>query len=189
MNLDAVLLVLGNKADNGAIVQGSGCCVDASRGLVLTTAHQVKGVNSFRALLHTREEFTLTVLAVNEDLDIALLQSTKPLPKAVDLGDAGTLSNGAPVVTISSPGGVAFSTHKGTVANTRYERAGYPVILTDLPLVQGSSGGPVFDEEGRLIGLISGSITDIFTTVVAPINSAFAMLCANGFVQPRCKSG
>jgi tetratricopeptide (TPR) repeat protein len=50
------------------------------------------------------------------------------------------------------------------------------VLLAELTATHGSSGGPVFDGNGKLIGLISGGLTDIKFTIVNTINNAFPLL-------------
>jgi len=185
-NENAVLLIFGDKAGSDTLVQGSGCCVDAAKGLVLATAHQVRDAKHVKGLLQDGHEYALKVLAVDRNRDLAVLRAEKALPQDVELGDAYDLRNGASVLTISSPRGIAFSTNTGLVTNVHYERNGYPVLLTDLPLTPGSSGGPVFNEKGQLVGLVSGNLTEVDNTVVVPVNNAYSLLCAQGLQSPHC---
>jgi tetratricopeptide (TPR) repeat protein len=183
-NEGAVLLVIGDKA--GEVVQGSGCCIDSQGGLVLTTAHQVEGITNMRALTRDGEAYQLELLELDSARDIALLQADRPLPQEARIDSANGLRNGASVLSISSPKGIAFSTYTGTVTNVDYERNGHPVILTDLPLTPGASGGPVFDRDGALIGIVSGNVTEVENTVVVPIDSAIPMICAHSTALALC---
>jgi Tfp pilus assembly protein PilF len=187
-NAQAVLLIIAGDA-SGTVLQGSGCVVDQAQGLVLTTAHQVSGVSTVRGLTQDNEAFVFTIVNVDSDRDLAVLRTKQPLPDAAELGDPDELNPGAGVVALSSPQGIAFSTHIGYVTNTRYERHGFNVLLTDLPLTGGSSGGPVFNSQGQLIGLVSGRIDDVDNTVVVPVSQARTLLCGAGSILPLCGDG
>lgn len=184
-NAPAVLLILGAGAD-GAVIQGSGCIVDAAQGLALTTAHQVRNADAVRGVTRDGAEFRFDVVEIDANADLAVLRTAEALPGAAVLGSGEPPPAGAEVVAVSSPLGIAFSTHTGHVTNTRYERRGIVVLLTDLPLTNGSSGGPVFDEHGALIGLVSERIDAAASTVVAPISQAMGPLCRAGANLAAC---
>ena len=62
---------------------------------------------------------------------------------------------------------------------------GRPVIQTDLNLSEGSSGGPVFDKHGRLVGVIVARIDQLGqATLVSPINQAYGLLRKCGVTVP-----
>jgi Flp pilus assembly protein TadD len=179
-NEPAVVVIVGQRISNGNEVQSSGCCID-TRGYVLTTAHQIADVDQLRGRLQGGLECALEVIEVDLGLEIALLKADRPLPQAVALGDARLLKSAAPLLAIAAPRNLEFSTVAGVVSNTDRTYKGYPVIQADLNASPGSSGGPVFDRQGALVGLIIGKLREEdWITVVNPVNNAFAMLQRHG---------
>lgn len=179
-NEAGVLVITGARTGNGNTVQSSGGCVDP-RGFVLTTAHQVKDVEKLIGKLSDGRSVNLKVVEMDEARELALLQSDEPLPTALRLGDATALVSGAPLVCIASPVSLDFTTVAGIVSNTNRTYRGYPVIQTDFRASPGSSGGPVFDEHGLLVGLVIGKLAEEeWVTVVNPITNALPMLQRHG---------
>ncbi len=178
-NMATVLVIHGKRTDTGAEVQGSGCCIHPE-GYVLATAHQAEGVKDFVGRLADGTKVALELVESRPDVEFALFKATTPLPAHAMLGDADTLKSGAPLVSIAAPMNLEFSTVSGTVANPNRSFDGYAVIQVALTATHGSSGGPVFDRDGRLIGLISGGFNDIDFTIVNKINNAFALLDTYG---------
>lgn len=182
-NMGAVLLVTGTRVDDGTPVQGSGCCIHPD-GYILTTAHQADGVSNFVGRLSDGTETPLRLVESRPGVEYALFKAAAPLPAHVPLGDAGSVKSGAPLVSIASPINLAFTTVTGAVSNPDKSYGGYPVMLVTLTATHGSSGGPVFDRNGKLIGLISGELTDIEFTIVNKINNAYPLLRAAGITVP-----
>lgn len=179
-NEPGVLVIVGRRADTGAEVQSSGGCVDVS-GLVLTTAHQVEGVVDLEGRLPDGRRVRLDIVEVHAERDLALLRADQPLPHALEIGDSRALASGAPLVCIAAPVNLAYTTVTGIVSNMHRTYRGYPVIQTDFRASPGSSGGPVFDERGLLIGLVIGKLADQeWVTVVNPIENAGPMLARHG---------
>jgi len=181
-NVGAVLVVEGLREGTNIRVQGSGCCVD-TRGLVLVTAHQVVGVRELRGRLVDGATCALRVVEARPELELALLQADRPLPVAARLGDARLLRNGAPLVSIAAPSNLSFSTVTGTVSATNRIAGGYAAIQAVLTATHGSSGGPVFDRNGLLIGLISGELKGTGFTLINNINNAYALLEEHGIAR------
>ncbi len=185
VNEPATLVITGRRKDNGASVQGSGFCVDTTRGLVLVTAHQVTGVEHFQGRLATGEVYDLALLAVDTRHEAALLQANRPLPHAVVLGDALTLERGDPLVCIASPRNLEFTVVRGIVSGRPRLYRGMSVIQTDVPASPGSSGGPVFDRFGNAVGYIILYLEKENWVVFAnPINNAYDLLRSRGVRIP-----
>jgi len=178
-NMATVLVIQGKRIDNGAEVQGSGCAIHPD-GYVLATAHQAEGVKDFVGRLADGTKVPLELVESRPEVEFALFKAAAPLPAHAILGDAEVLKSGAPLVSIAAPMNLEFSTVTGTVANPNRTFDGYAVIQVALTATHGSSGGPVFDREGQLIGLISGGFNDIDFTIVNRINNAFPLLDAHG---------
>jgi serine protease Do len=132
---------------------GSGFFV--TEDLVLTNAHVLcpEGENPRVAFSDGR---SMTGVAVRSDeaLDLAVLSVTGMGARPMPLGDAGHLEVGDRVVMIGSPMGLDFTVHEGTVSSFR-ELLGVSYIQIDAKVNPGNSGGPLVDDEGRVVGIVS----------------------------------
>jgi tetratricopeptide (TPR) repeat protein len=179
-NRDAVVTLYGERDGNPDALQSSGCCVSPS-GIILTVAHAVKDVDRLRAHYADGTEQVVQVLDVDESHDIAVLKSANPAPKTVALGNADALKPGSPLVAITAPKGLNNTVASGIVANLGRMYMEQRVIQTDLSLNEGSSGGPVFDRNGKLIGLVRARVDAVDrAALLTPVNDAFALLSKHG---------
>jgi serine protease Do len=135
---------------------GRGSGVVVAPGQVLTVAHVLRGDEVAVSLGGDVAEGR--VLGVDSDLNVALL--------AVDTGEiepvqwaTETPMAGAPVLALANPGGRGLRTTFGLVSATGRGFRGprgrrvHGSIEHTAPLPRGSSGGPLVDTEGRLLGL------------------------------------
>ena len=135
---------------------GRGSGVVVAPGQVLTVAHVLRGDEVAVSLGGDVAEGR--VLGVDSDLNVALL--------AVDTGEiepvqwaTETPTAGAPVLALANPGGRGLRTTFGLVSATGRGFRGprgrrvHGSIEHTAPLPRGSSGGPLVDTEGRLLGL------------------------------------
>ena len=79
----------------------------------------------------------------------------------LDMGDSDAISNGSPIYTVSNPNGLQDSFSGGYVSNKLrvLNDAEYPCIQISAPISTGSSGGPVINKHGEVIGVIYGTYT------------------------------
>jgi tetratricopeptide (TPR) repeat protein len=186
-NLGTVALIHGKRTDNGASVQGSGCVVHPG-GFILATAHQANGVSNFSAKFADGSTVPLELVATQPETEFALFKADKPLREFATLGDASLLRGGAALISIASPVNLEFTTVTGTVANANKTYEGYDVFLASLTATHGSSGGPVFDRRGHLVGLISGGLNEVDFTIVNKINNAFPLLRSHGILADHAQA-
>ena len=169
-----VVTIYANLGADGS-AQGSGFVVDAT-GAILTNAHVITNVAELepgssapvRAASAVYVEFAdgerVKAKIVGWDLfsDVGVIRVTPtdhvlaPLP----LGSSGGVAVGEPVAAIGSPFGKQTSLSVGVVSATGRSidslTSGFTVanaIQTDAPINRGNSGGPLFDGDGRVIGI------------------------------------
>jgi serine protease Do len=135
---------------------GRGCGVIVAEGRVLTNAHNLRGDEVTVTFADGRREAG-RVAAVDIDADLAVIEVETGGAPMVAWGDGPSL--GAPVLALGNPGGRRLRVSFGLVSATggsfrgpRGRRVGTTLEHT-APLVRGSSGGPVVDAEGRLVGI------------------------------------
>ncbi len=166
-----------------AFGQASGFFVSQD-GLVMTCAHVLADAYSVLVRCDDGREYSASsVLACFPESDLALLKvdlggdSAEP---AV-LGDSDTLVRGQRIMVISSPGNEQNTVADGLVSAFRpgailRETEGCDIQIS-APLYKGSSGGPVFDMQGRVVAVIYAMHTAVpLAGYVIPINEFKAIL-------------
>ena len=137
--------------------QGSGFIV-GSDGLILTNAHVVRDASHVTVKLSDRREFKAKVLGIDPATDIAVLKiQARDLP-TVQLGNSDQLAVGDYVLAIGEPYGFEESATSGIVSAKGRSLPGgasVPFIQTDAAVNPGNSGGPLFDSEGKVVGINS----------------------------------
>lgn len=149
------------SARSGA--SGSGVIVN-KEGLILTAAHVVGGNQEMSVIFPNGKAFTAKVLGSNRTKDVAMLQLVKKMdwPYA-EVGDSDSMQIGEPVVAMGHAGG--YDTRRP--APVRFgrllskNRRGF--ITSDSVLIGGDSGGPLFDLNGKVVG-INSSIGNLWST-------------------------
>jgi serine protease Do len=141
---------------------GSGFVVDAS-GLIVTNNHVVAGAEQIFVGLADGSRLAAVVAGRDAKTDIALLrvQPRKPL-SAVALGDSDRAKAGDWVLAIGNPFGLGGSVSAGIISarNRQLDAELYDdFIQTDAAINRGNSGGPLFDIEGRVVGLNSSLLS------------------------------
>ncbi|MEP7283568.1 MAG: Do family serine endopeptidase [Rubrivivax sp.] len=135
--------------------QGSGFIVSAD-GVVLTNAHVVREAKEVNVKLSDRREFRAKVLGSDPATDIAVLKIDATGLPTVRLGDPGAAEVGDPVLAIGAPFGFEQSATQGIVSAKGRALPGdsfVPFLQTDAAVNPGNSGGPLFDGNGRVIGV------------------------------------
>ncbi len=135
--------------------QGSGFIVSAD-GLVLTNAHVVRDARQVTVKLSDRREFSAKVLGSDPATDIAVLKIDASGLPTVALGDPQRAQVGDWVLAIGAPYGFEQTASQGIVSAKGRSLPGenvVPFIQTDAAINPGNSGGPLFDAEGRVIGV------------------------------------
>lgn len=137
-------------------VSGSGFFVRDS--LILTNFHVVDGARALSVELEDGRRFDeVTVVRVDEDHDLAILR----VPErgiALRLATDTAISQGAAVFALGNPEGLSYSFSSGVVSSTR-EVNGIHLLQITAPISHGSSGGPVIDARGRVIGVSTAALT------------------------------
>jgi serine protease Do len=136
---------------------GSGVVVDKS-GLILTNNHVVEKAAEIKVKFDTGNEYTAKVLGRDPKTDLALIKvkADGDFPNPVALGDSDAIRVGDWVMAVGNPFGLGQTVTVGVIsAKGRVIGAGpYDDFLqTDAAINPGNSGGPLFDMEGRVVGI------------------------------------
>lgn len=138
---------------------GAGVVVDRA-GFVLTNLHVVAGAKSVTITPFGAEPVPADVLDTDRELDLALLRVPVTLSSAAVVGHSNGLSVGDEVMAVGSPRKMYFSVSRGMVSFPNRFLDGVEYIQTDLPINVGNSGGPLVDDEGNVVGIVSFILRD-----------------------------
>ncbi len=159
--------------------QGSGFIV-RPEGLIVTALHVVAGATKAMVKLHNGAFFYVDhVTAWDENLDFAVLSVKGTDLPVVPLGATKSVSQGSRVFVVSSPVGLEHTASEGILSAFRTFDQGPPRLQVTAAMSPGSSGGPVFNEAGQVIGLAVSQVTRgqnlNFAVPIDPVRAALAL--------------
>lgn len=150
---------------------GTGFIIE-SDGLILTNHHVVRGAARIRVILHNGREFDADVRAADPRSDLALLKIEATALKAARLGDAERVRVGQWAIVVGNPFGLASVKGEPSITignisalgrdmteriNSADVNAAYygNLIETSAAVNPGNSGGPLFNLDGEVIGVVT----------------------------------
>jgi len=139
---------------------GSGVLIDADH--ILTAAHVIKSAQVIEVLFTDGERILADVLSSLESSDVALLKlrSSHPAPTVAVLANSDQTRIGSEVFIIGAPFGISQTLSVGHLSgrmNRGQTVSGTPIefLQTDAAINIGNSGGPMFNTDGEVIGIVS----------------------------------
>ena len=144
-------------------------------GLILTSAHVIDIGNTIVVTMSNGQNYDAKVLKhLGDNKDIALLKiDAKKDLKTVKLGDSAKVKVGQKVLAIGNPFGFNGTLTQGIVSRIDYAKNR---IQTDAAINPGSSGGPLLNTSGEIIGINQAiynpdnNISNIGIGFATPIN-------------------
>jgi S1-C subfamily serine protease len=187
----SVVLVRAEDADGGDPEIGSGVVVDAA-GDILTSLHVVAEATTVRVTFADGTDSPAYVIGEVEDNDIAVLQAVRAPELLVPaiLGDPGAVQVGDEAFAIGNPFGLSLSITSGVVSGLRrsieHPETGQPLddlIQFDAAVNPGSSGGPLLNRDGHVIGIVAALLNPTQQRVFVGIGLAVPITLAGGAVD------
>ncbi len=153
---------------------GTGFIVDPS-GIIVTNNHVAGSAEKITVTLADGRKFPAKLLGADAKTDLAVLQvkTDKPLPY-VEFGDTTKVRVGQSVMAVGNPFGLGGTVTTGIVSARGRDIQSGPFddyIQTDAAINRGNSGGPLFDMDGKVIGIN----TAIFSPTGGSIGLGFAI--------------
>ncbi len=136
--------------------KGSGFLIDAG-GIVVTNNHVVKGATSVMVTLDSGATLKAKVIGTDPRTDLAVLKVTSdhPLP-FIALGNSSDVEPGQWVIAVGNPFGLGGTVTAGIVSARGRDIGEGPYdsfIQVDAPINRGNSGGPLFTQDGKVVGV------------------------------------
>ncbi len=145
----SVVLVRGYD-DAGGLAYGTGVVVGENR--VVTNCHVLR--RTHQAWISQAEDiYKIQAVHVDAGHDLCLLETEKLPLKPVELGNTHDLTKGEEVFAMGHSSGVLAPTTSGGQIKSLYPFGSGNVVRTNARFTLGASGSPLFDSQGRLIGI------------------------------------
>jgi Flp pilus assembly protein TadD len=170
-------LVVAIDSSGDETVFGSGVIIDAD-GLIATNLHVVEDAARIRFRLSSGPVKEAVLLHKHSEHDLAILYTNERNLPAARLGDSDKIEVGQDVVAIGNPKGLENTISPGIISGIRTLR-GLRFLQTTAPISGGSSGGPLLNLKGEVIGLTVFTVRDSQNLNFAiPVNEVRAALRA-----------
>lgn len=164
---------------------GTGCIINKS-GNILTSSHVIKGCKNVEITTYNGETYKADIIKnsnLNEDLAILKISPKKEL-QAITLGNSNELKVGQKILAIGNPFGFNGTLTQGIISRIDYSKN---KIQTDAAINPGSSGGPILNTQGEVIGISQSiynpdnNISNIGIGFAIPSNTVKDFLVRNKF--------
>jgi S1-C subfamily serine protease len=154
----SIVIVLAADDDAKPIGQGSGFIISQDR--IVTNHHVLEGASS--VLVVFADGISLSadgIVADSSTRDLTILAVKTGTRPVLKLGDELSVHQGDQVYAIGAPRGLELSITNGIVSGFRQLDEQF-LIQNTAPIAPGSSGGPLFDQDGQVVGVTSLLLTD-----------------------------
>ncbi len=186
-------------------VTGSGFLISED-GYILTNFHVVeeanKGKLDITVILHDGTRYTAKIVAFEADNDVAVLKIDAEGLNAAVIGNSDSMRVGDTVYAVGNPlGELEFSMTTGHVSakdrsiTTDTKGESISMFQIDAPVNSGTSGGPVYNDRGEVVGIVTAKYADTGVEGIGfaiPINDAAAIandLITKGYVTGKARLG
>ena len=149
--LPSVVRIVAYDVTGGWIAEGSGFFISPRK--IITNAHVVD--RAYSAEVFTDQEYydRVTILNANEHMDLAILSVEAEDEIPLQINREAESKPGQRVIVIGHPLGLDKSVSDGVISGVRTVDGRQELQIT-APISSGSSGSPVLDDEGRVIGVV-----------------------------------
>ncbi len=190
-------------------VSGSGFIV-TSDGYIVTNYHVIAdaytGGYKVSVMLYNGDKYNAKIVGVEESSDIAVLKIDATGLSAAQLGNSDNLQVGETVYAVGNPlGELSFSMTSGMISaldrdiTTQDQKTGQTttnnMFQIDAAVNEGNSGGPVYNDKGEVIGIVTAKYADTgveglgFAIPINDVTDIVNQLITNGYVSGKANFG
>ena len=156
----------GAQGDESRKVQslGSGFVIDAEKGFIVTNNHVIADADEIEVNFNDGSKLKAELVGKDIKTDLAILKvdPSKHKLKAVEFGNSEKARIGDWVLAIGNPFGLGGTVTAGIISARKRDINSGPYddfIQTDAAINRGNSGGPLFDMDGKVIGINTAIIS------------------------------
>lgn len=194
---------------SNSAVSGSGFIV-TSDGYIVTNYHVIADAYTdnykVSVILYNGDKYDAKIVGVEESSDIAVLKIDASGLSAATLGDSDDIQVGDTVFAIGNPlGELSFSMTSGMVSaldrdiTTQDQTTGQTttnnMFQIDAAVNEGNSGGPVYNNKGEVIGIVTAKYSDTgveglgFAIPINDVSDIVNQLITQGYVSGKSSLG
>lgn len=137
----------------------TGSAVVVGPGRLITACHVLRGARAIQ-IRQDDVSHAATLAFPDAERDLCELSARNLRAPAVTVAPMSTVRVGQRVYAVGSPRGVETTLSEGLISSLRGGENGAPLIVHAAPLAAGSSGGGLFDSDGRLVGITTAQRRD-----------------------------
>lgn len=153
---NSVVMIKVYDEENNEISTGSGFCAYESNYIV-TNFHVIEGAYRIKIITDNNKEYNINeILIFSSSDDLAIISGDFEL-KPLKIGSSSNHKAGETITAIGSPKGQLNTVSTGVISNADND---YEIRIT-APISPGSSGGALFDKQGRVIGITFATYNSI----------------------------
>ena len=146
------MVVVAYDGKGNAISQGRGFIVRHD-GAIITNYHVISNASDIKVKAGDKVLKVEGIIHADKENDLVILKVKGDKLPVVKLGDISKASVGEKVYVISSPEGLENTVSDGILSGIREISQERKVLQITAPISPGSSGGPVFNKSGEVIGV------------------------------------
>ena len=154
----SVITILTFDANRAPLGQGSGFIVGKNR--LVTNYHVAAGSSSASVIFNDGSITTVTaVVSASVPKDLVVLEAETGNRPALGLGNELQLKEGETIYVIGAPKGLTTSLSNGLVSAFRQDQGQFLIQIT-APIAPGSSGGPLLNTHGQVVGVATSRLKE-----------------------------
>jgi S1-C subfamily serine protease len=154
----SVVMIIGKNSEGSTTIQGSGFIVAQDR--IVTNHHVAEDMAIADVVFSDGTSSKVSGVVCDSDAeDLVVLEAKTNNLAASPLGDESTLQQGDAVFAIGAPKGLELTLTNGIVSAFRNMGSRF-LIQSTAAIWHGSSGGPLFSDQGKVVGITSAFFAD-----------------------------
>ncbi len=160
----------------GGVSVGSGFAI--GKHLLVTNRHVVGGAAVLQVQTFDGRDIDVTATGATTMADLAIVKTKESLPGSIELAKSNP-DVGEDVTAVGYPLGGQLTTTTGHVLDYGFDPVGWsslPMLINDAPIEHGSSGSPLLNPDGQLVGVVYATSEDErrYAVPVEVLNEAIA---------------
>lgn len=190
----STVCILVEDRNTGLTGSGSGIIM-TDDGYIITNNHVISGATNVEVVLHDKTRYVAKLVGTDQQSDLAVIKITAVGLTPAEFGDSDALEVGDPVVVIGNPLGLELqgTATSGMISainrDIEINKRVMTTLQTDASVNQGNSGGPMFNQYGQVVGIISSKVMGSFIGSVEGLGFAIPITSAKPVIDDLIKLG